>query len=84
VPGFFAEPRSADDAEVDLPPTPQKGRAKRPAATPVSAAPVLQMPLPPASTETFAMMVGGMQSLDQIAWKDPLPIETSAYHSCQY
>ena len=75
VPGMLADPRGTAEAEVD-PPTP-KGRARRTAPPPVQVAPLVNVPLPPPSTETFAMMVGGAQHLDQVAYKEPLPIETS-------
>lgn len=68
---------------VNLPllPSPLKdGKSKGPgffAEPKVTAPPPVVAPaLPPPSTNTFAMSVGGSQALDQLAYKDPLPMDT--------
>lgn len=47
-----------------------------PTAATSAAAPIVPLPLPPPSTDTFAMMMGGTQLLDAVAYKDPLPADT--------
>ena len=77
VPGSFAEPRGVEEPEIDPQSLQIKARSRRPAAPdPITVQPAANVPLPPPSTETFAMMVGGTQHLDQVAYKDPLPTET--------